>query len=131
MKSAPPPKDQTDQPRRVLLVDDSVEYRRILERMLRIDHGIVVLEAASGIAALTLLERERVDLVVADLVMPGLPGDELLEVVGRRWPGTRRVLLTSWSTAELVLSSAYEVLDKGLAGWLLTDRIACLAAGAL
>lgn len=131
MKSAPPPEDKSNEPRRVLLVDDSAEYRRILERMLRIDHGIAVLEAANGLAALTLLERERVDVVVVDLVMPGLPGDELLEVVGRRWPETRRVLLTAWSTAELVLSSAYEVLDKGLAGWLLTDRIACLAAGAL
>lgn len=131
MKSAPPPRDRADEPHRVLLVDDSAEYRRLLERRLRVDHGLDVSHASNGLVALTLLERERFDVVVADLLMPGLPGDQLLVAVGARWPSTRRVLLTGWSTAELVLTSGYEVLDKGLAGWLLTDRIARLAAGAL
>jgi DNA-binding NarL/FixJ family response regulator len=90
-----------------------------------------VLHASSGIAALTLLERERVNVVVADLLMPGMDGVALLKAIGKRWPDVRRVLLTGWTTAELVIDSDFDVLDKGLAGWLITDRVAALAAGAL
>lgn len=111
----------------VLLVDDLCEYRRVLGRALRVDHGLEVLECASGIAALTILSSCPVDLVVADENMPGMTGSTLLHVVGQRWPEVGRLLLTGWSTGELVASSPYRVLDKALAGWLVTDAIDELA----
>lgn len=111
----------------VLLVDDLLEYRRALTRVLRTDHGLEVLECSSGLAALTVLSSVAVDLVVADELMPGMTGSTLLKVVGERWPATRRMLLTAYSTGEIVAGAPYRVIDKSIAGWLITDVIDELA----
>lgn len=125
MKNARPARQSVEPT--VLLVDDIPEYRRILERRLRLDHGVLVLHAGSAIAALTILEDTVVDVVVSDRQMPGMDGQQLLAIVGKRWPHTRRILLTAYSTGEMVANADYEVLDKGLEGWLITAAIADLA----
>jgi CheY-like chemotaxis protein len=59
-------------------------------------YGYRVLTANSGQKALEILvaRDSPVDLVITDMVMPGMSGRELVEQVHRRWPGTR-VLCTS------------------------------------
>jgi DNA-binding NtrC family response regulator len=111
----------------VLLVDDLAEYRRVLARVLRVDFGLDVLECAGGMAALTILSNCPVDLVVTDEIMPQMTGSTLLHVIGERWPKTRRLLLTAYSSGELVAESPYRVLDKALTGWLVTGIIDDLA----
>jgi CheY-like chemotaxis protein len=68
-------------PVQVLLVDDDAEARDAVRRVLE-HHGYTVVEAADGAAALGILERSHVpvDLLLTDVQMPGVPGDEL----GRR-----------------------------------------------
>lgn len=111
----------------VLLVDDLLQYRGVLARVLRVDRGLEVLECSSGLAALTILSSCSVDLVVADECMPQMTGSTLLHVVGQRWPKTRRLLVSAYTTGELVAGSPYRVIDKALAGWLVTDTIDELA----
>ncbi len=55
---------------RVLAVEDNAAMRRIVVRQLS-DLGYRVLEAERGAAALALLERERADLLLTDVIMPG------------------------------------------------------------
>jgi signal transduction histidine kinase len=62
---------------RLLVVDDDEDNRQLLRRMLE-RHGYVVHLAASGAACLEELERERFDLVLLDVMMPGLSGFEVL-----------------------------------------------------
>ena len=62
---------------RVLVVDDNVDLRDYLGRMLRRRWDVAL--AADGPAALAELARERPDAVLADVMMPGLDGFELLE----------------------------------------------------
>ncbi|MEK6598638.1 MAG: response regulator, partial [Gemmatimonadota bacterium] len=57
----------------VLVVDDDLGVRMILERLLGAE-GLEVVTAESGIRALALLERRPPDLVLLDVVMPGLDG---------------------------------------------------------
>lgn len=128
--STPPASESRDEPPSpiVLLVDDHGEYRQLLGRVLRIEHGLEVLDCGSALAALTLLESgQRVDVLVSDLRMPGLSGADLLDVVGKRWPGVRRALLTAWSLGSMVADAPYLVLDKGLSGWVICEHIADLA----
>lgn len=69
----------TQEPRgsaRVLVADDTDIQRKLTVLRLR-DCGYEVLEAADGTAALELARRERPDLVVTDVLMPGLDGFEL------------------------------------------------------
>lgn len=70
---------------RTTIVDDAADIR-LLVRM-QLDHDIrftVVGEAADGIEALALIDRERPDLVLLDLAMPNMDGLEVLEALHRR-----------------------------------------------
>lgn len=113
--------------RRVLLVDDYPEYRRLLERRLATRSGIEFLGCDNALAALTLLEEMPCDVVVSDMKMPGLDGKEFLDIVGRKWPDTRRLLLTAHSYGELVAACDFNVLDKGLSTTHIVDTIVRLA----
>ena len=69
---------------RILLIDDEPGVLRALTRILR-DHQ--VRSSSSGQQALALLEADpRVDLVICDVMMPGMTGMELYEVARDRWP---------------------------------------------
>lgn len=60
----------------VVVAEDDEEIRRLVARKLR-SVGMEVLEASSGLAALTLVTTRRPDLVVLDVVLPGLSGIEI------------------------------------------------------
>jgi two-component system chemotaxis response regulator CheY len=70
---------------RFLIVDDSATTRAIIRRTIRLTGVPVdaVLEASNGNEALETLARERVDLVLADLHMPGMDGVELMKNMQR------------------------------------------------
>jgi len=66
----------------LLIVDDEELYREGLARRLR-RHGYEVAVAGSGRAALELLGQRRFDLVLLDIMMPGMNGLEVLKVLRR------------------------------------------------
>ncbi|QTP58342.1 response regulator [Billgrantia antri] len=80
-------------PASVLLVDDEPNVLSALSRMLR-HEGYVLHTAGDGLAALAILEREPIDLVLSDAMMPGMDGVELLSRVQQQWPECLRLLLT-------------------------------------
>jgi signal transduction histidine kinase/CheY-like chemotaxis protein len=78
----------------VLAVEDNEGLRRVVVRQLN-ELGYRVLEAPDGAAALKVLEREPVDLLFTDIMMPGgLSGYDLAKQAAARWPSLK-VLLTS------------------------------------
>lgn len=62
---------------RILIVDDSPEKRDTLRRRL-VQEDHTVLQATDGISALQLLEKNSVDLILLDMIMPHMTGDEVL-----------------------------------------------------
>jgi PAS domain S-box-containing protein len=78
----------------VLAVEDNEGLRRVVMRQLN-NLGYRVLEAEDGKAALKILEREPVDLLFTDIMMPGgMSGYDLAKNAAARWPSLK-VLLTS------------------------------------
>src|SRR5213594_1236071 len=75
--TAPPPK-MLQSPRRyvILIVDDEPVVRELFRRVLETDY--VILEAPNGPAALKLLRSRQVDLVLLDVLLPGMDGIEIL-----------------------------------------------------
>jgi len=67
----------------VLIVDDDGGIREILHRLIVRDFGAYVVEAADGLVALQRLVSDPVDLVILDLVMPGMSGIETLAAIRR------------------------------------------------
>ncbi len=107
MKSMPPPPPRVhdapaaSRPLRVLLVDDQRSIRLATQHLLR--HLACEADAASsGLEALEYLGRRKYDLVLMDLLMPGMGGLEttqrLRQLLGRRGP--RVIALTADDTQE-------------------------------
>jgi len=75
--------------RRVLVVDDEVSIRLLLHDILRLDQHSVAL-ASSGVEALDLVERERFDVIITDMKMPGMDGATFYRQVRQRDPAQAR-----------------------------------------
>lgn len=85
----------------VLVVDDDERVRRLTARMLR-EFGYTTTEADSGAEALAILaHRPDIQVVVTDLVMPGIHGIELAERVRTGHPHCRVVLVTGYAPDQL------------------------------
>ena len=82
------------QPVRVLVVEDDPAVRLSL-RLLCQREGFAVVEAESGSQALALFEEARPDLVVLDLMLPGLDGLDVCRHVRRREPHQPVIILTA------------------------------------
>ncbi|HEX8393493.1 MAG TPA: chemotaxis-specific protein-glutamate methyltransferase CheB [Longimicrobium sp.] len=109
----------TQEPARVLLVDDSAFVRRATERMLGPLPGVTVVGGArDGVEALALVRALRPDLVIMDVEMPGMDGMAALESIMRECP-TPVLLLSSHTQAgaEITLraleAGAVDFMDKG------------------
>ena len=81
----------------ILVVDDDDPVRVMLARLLR-THGFTVLQAAHAAEARAILEREQVDLVVSDIVMPGESGIELRRAVLEQRPELPFILISGYSS---------------------------------
>ena len=79
--------------RKVLVVDDEPRIRTVLRGFLQAE-GFAVVEAADGTAALTGIRRERPDLVLLDIMLPGIDGLEVLRQV-RTFSDVYVILLTA------------------------------------
>jgi two-component system, OmpR family, KDP operon response regulator KdpE len=93
---------------RVLVVDDDPQILRAIRTTLRA-HGLEVLTAPNGETAIDVLTEADVDLVVLDLGLPGIQGDEVI----------RRV--RGWSDVPIIVLSVRESQD---------DKVAAFDAGA-
>src|SRR6185295_12712528 len=80
-------------PRTVLVVDDEPNVRLVVKRMLE-DQGFSVIVAENGHDAVLVLEHFRFDLLLTDLVMPGLDG-EALAIMAQRLPQPPHIILMS------------------------------------
>jgi DNA-binding NtrC family response regulator len=103
-------------PHRVMFVDDEEGVRASWNRFLA-ERGFEVTTAEDGMKAIGQLESEApVDVVVADLRMPGLDGLQLLEWVQEKRPDTPFILLTGYGNDEVEHRArelgVYEYLNK-------------------
>jgi two-component system response regulator AtoC len=100
---------------RILVIDDEEQLRESLQLVLA-DEGYDVSTAATGEAALELLEEQSPDLVLCDLCMPGIDGMELLPRLSRKLPDATLILMSAYGSEKLALEAirrgAYDYLAK-------------------
>lgn len=92
----------------ILVVDDQPMVLSSLKKLLS-QAPYLVLTAASAHEALDQLERHKVEVVISDERMPGMPGSEFLSIVRERWPETVRIILTGYASVE----SAIRAINEG------------------
>jgi two-component system, NarL family, response regulator LiaR len=103
---------------RLVIVDDHELVRSGIEMTLGLyDDLVLVAQAASGQAAIAACEETQPDVVLMDLVMPGMDGAEATVEILRRVPHAKVLALTSFSDRELI----ERALQAGATGYILKN----------
>ena len=101
----------------ILIVDDEKGIRDGLKLFLKRE-GHLMFTAEDGKDALEILEKNDIDLVISDLRMPHINGDELLAFIKKDYPGVKVIILTGHGTVENAVEAmrngAYDFLIKPL-----------------
>lgn len=111
----------------ILFVDDNEHIISGIQRQLRPYRAQWQLFfASSGAQALQLMAQQPIDLIVSDMMMPGMRGDELLKKVSEHYPGTVRMILSGYADEETLkngLEVAHQYLGKPCSAEILRESI--------
>ena len=103
-------------PNAILVVDDEADMRRLLKRTLETDLGCRVVTAPSGKAALSLIDEDHFDLVLADIKMPEMDGLTLLVRIKQSHPDLTVMMMTAHGSIETAVEAikmgAYDFITK-------------------
>ena len=66
--------------KKILLVEDNKEIHELIKNVLEKERYIVI-NAYSGTEALIILEKEKIDLILLDLMLPGINGEEIIKKI--------------------------------------------------
>ena len=102
----PPPARRHSE--RVLVVDDDEQVRRSVERVL-VRAGYHVQSVTSAEAALELLEQERFDLLLTDIMLPGRDGVQLADEARQRFPSLRVCFMTGYARGRVAVGTTPHV----------------------
>jgi len=100
---------------KILVIDDEPIVRTSCERTLA-PEGYDVTVTASGKEGLEMLEKETFGLVLLDLKMPDMDGIEVLDNIKKKWPDTKVVMVTGYSTVDTAVQAlrfgAFNFIEK-------------------
>lgn len=103
---------------RVLIVDDHAVVRQGLKTFIDLQEDmLVVAEGENGAQAVTLADQHQPDIILLDLVMPGMDGVEATRQIQENSPDSRVLILTSFGEDEKV----FPAIRAGAQGYLLKD----------
>ena len=99
---------------KVLVVDDEERFRTTLGKLLA-SHGMTVATADGGVNALDILQKDPHDIVLLDVKMPGMSGQETLREIKKLDPDIEVIILTGHASVDI----AAEMMAHGGSDYLL------------
>ena len=99
---------------KIMLVDDEERFLSTIQKLLS-RRGIKVATATSGADALKMLRHTNIHVVILDVKMPGMDGNETLKEIKRQFPTVEVIMLTGHATVE----SAIDGLKSGATDYLM------------
>ena len=100
---------------RLLIVDDEERFLNTTQTVLE-RKGVRTFIATNGADAMNTIQKERIDVVILDVKMPGLDGVEALRVIKKRYPLVEVIMLTGHASAETAVEGmglgAFDYLMK-------------------
>ena len=97
---------------KILIVDDEPALRELTREILNIA-GYTVLIAGDASAALAILEKEIIDLMISDIIMPKMNGYDLAKIVSDKYPRTK-IQLASGYSSEQSIDESQEQLHRNI-----------------
>ncbi len=111
----------------VLVVDDELLPRQLYADVLR-EEGYVVFEAENGPRALEIARQETIDVVLLDIMMPGMSGLEVLSKLGELVPDSPVVIVTAHPTSDNAIAAlrlgAFDFIVKGFKNQVMLTTVA-------
>ncbi len=94
---------------KILFVDDEVNALSSFKRLFFVDNDIEVYTAKNGPEALKILNYNEIDLVVSDMRMPQLNGNDFLQYLKDKYPNILRIMLTAYAD----VPTTVDAINKG------------------
>src|ERR1700754_634075 len=99
----------------VLIIEDEVDVRQLLKRVLSLE-GFTIYEAANCKAALQILEKENIEVVLCDVKLPDGNGVELIAQVKKLHPYLEIIMLTAYGnipdSVQAIKNGAFDYITK-------------------
>lgn len=122
-RSSNVPGNQPPLEKQILIIDDDVSIRHMLGRVL-VGEGYAVIAAANGEAGLKIAGNDEIDLVLLDLKMPGMSGEETLKLLRAERPGLPVIIISAFSRQQFAgMADVSALLQKPLDFPTLLDTI--------
>lgn len=103
---------------RILVVDDHTLIRDGLASLIALEQDMTLVgEAGTGEEAIQLFRKERPDVTLMDIRLPGISGIEALAAIRNNFPQARVIMLTNYEGDEDI----HRALNAGASGYLLKD----------
>jgi len=119
----------------ILIIDDDVLICQLLRRILE-QLGHRVTDAQEGRKGLNAFQADPADLVITDLIMPGMEGIETILEMKRRFPGTKIIAMSGGGVGSgsdyLQMArkfGAHQILNKPFSVQMLTDLVSTMLVG--
>lgn len=100
----------------VLVADDDIPVAKMTQDLIQTRLGCSVEVALDGDAVIECLQRHTVDVLIVDMMMPGLSGLELVKTVQKRWPNTDVVVFTGYTknfpSVDVIRAGAKDFIGK-------------------
>ena len=98
--------------KKILVVEDDITIHKIIEDILKKEHYIVI-SAYSGTEAISIIENDNIDLILLDLMLPGINGEDIVKKVNKTLP----IIVISAKTssvdkAKVLLEGANDYITK-------------------
>jgi PAS domain S-box-containing protein len=118
----------------ILLVEDEPSVSQVVARMLE-QAGYIVLHASNGARAVEMArEAEQLDLLLTDVVMPGMDGRQVADAVAGLWPGLPVLFMSGYTQDAIVqhgvVEAGVEFLPKPFTSAVLIRRVQAMLAAA-
>jgi len=88
---------------RLLIVDDSSDICFLISSHFKL-RGFPIDTASSGADAIRMIEKNRYEIIICDIIMPGMKGTELLQRVKKLYPMTHVIMITGYVSLEHLLT---------------------------
>jgi two-component system nitrogen regulation response regulator NtrX len=115
---------------RILIIDDEPGIRRTLASILEDEH-YQVFTAEDALIGIGILEKERINLIFLDVLLPNLGGMEALERIRKEWPGIEVVVISGHANVDMAVRAvklgAFDFLEKPLS----LDKVLTVCRNAL
>ena len=119
----------------ILIIDDDILICQLLRRILE-QLGHRVTDAQDGRKGLNAFQADPAELVITDLIMPGMEGIETIMEMKRRFPGTKIIAMSGGGVGSgsdyLQMArkfGAHQILNKPFSVPMLTDLVTTVLAG--